>query len=74
MSNDSGAQMTNEKQPDEVGKGETLANGQAEEAEPFRIVGSLKLLVSPEELEAGIAEERRRQAVLSEAKMRSILE
>jgi hypothetical protein len=46
----------------------------AAEAEPFRLAGSLKILVSDEELEAGIAEERRRQAELFEAKLRSWLE
>jgi hypothetical protein len=46
----------------------------AQETEPFRIAGSLKLLVPVEELEAGIAGARRRQAELFEAKMRSILE
>jgi hypothetical protein len=36
--------------------------------EPFRLAGSMKLLVSPDELEAGIATERRRQAELAAAK------
>jgi prevent-host-death family protein len=35
---------------------------------PFNVVGSLRVLVSDEELEAGIAEERQRQAQLAAAK------
>jgi hypothetical protein len=41
-----------------------------EPQEPFRLAGSMELLVSAEELEAGIAAERERQAELFEAKMR----
>lgn len=37
---------------------------------PFRLKGSAKLLVSPEELEAGIAEDRKRQAALAAGKLR----
>ena len=36
--------------------------------EPFRLAGSMKLLVPADELEASIAEERRRQAELAAAK------
>lgn len=36
--------------------------------EPFRLAGSMKLLVPPDELEGGIAAERRRQADLAAAK------
>lgn len=36
--------------------------------EPFQIVGSLKVLVSDDELVAGIAAERRRQAEMAAAK------
>ena len=45
-----------------------------EPQEPFRLAGSMELLVSDEELEAGIAAERKRQAELFEAKMRRWLE
>lgn len=40
--------------------------------EPFQIVGSLQVLVSDEELEAGIATERRRQAELAAAKFKDL--
>ena len=66
--------MTDGKHSDETGTDGTSTDGAAEEVEPFSMVGSLKVLVSDEELEAGIAEARRRQAELFEAKMRSILE
>lgn len=36
--------------------------------EPFRLAGSIKILVSDEELEQGIAMERQRQAELAAAK------
>lgn len=36
--------------------------------EPFRLAGSMRLLVSADELEAGIAAERQRQAELAAAK------
>lgn len=36
--------------------------------EPFRLAGSMEILVSDDELEAGIAAERRRQAELAAAK------
>ncbi|HST57659.1 MAG TPA: hypothetical protein VLK84_03155 [Longimicrobium sp.] len=41
-----------------------------EPREPFRLTGSVKLLVPPDALEAGIAAERKRQAELFEGKMR----
>lgn len=40
--------------------------------EPFQIVGSLKVLVSDDELEAGIAADRRRQAELAAAKFNDL--
>lgn len=40
--------------------------------EPFRLAGSIKILVSDEELEQGIAEERRRQAELAAAKFNDL--
>lgn len=40
--------------------------------EPFQVVGSLRVLVSDEELQAGIAEERRRQAELAALKFRDL--
>ncbi|HEX6373601.1 MAG TPA: type II toxin-antitoxin system Phd/YefM family antitoxin [Longimicrobium sp.] len=40
--------------------------------EPFRLAGSMRLLVSPDELEAGIAAERRRQAELAAAKFNNL--
>lgn len=40
--------------------------------EPFRAAGSIRLLVTPEELEAGIASERRRQAELAAAKFKDL--
>lgn len=46
----------------------------AESADPFRAVGSLRLLVSDEEFETRFLARRRRQAELFEAKMRSIFE
>lgn len=66
--------MSNKDAVDKPDEGSTIPEGAAEAVEPFNVVGSLKILVSDEELEAGIAEARRRQAELFEAKMRSILE
>lgn len=66
--------MTDEKHPGASAEDDAVEQAAAQESEPFRVAGSLKLLVSVGELEAGIAEERRRQAELFEAKMRSILE
>jgi hypothetical protein len=45
-----------------------------EPREPFRLAGSMKLLVPDEELEAGIAAGRKHQAALFEAKVRRWLE
>jgi hypothetical protein len=45
-------------------------NGAA--GEPFRLAGSLEILVSDEELEAGIAAERARQADLAAAKFNDL--
>lgn len=42
--------------------------------EPFRLAGSIEMTCSDEELEEGIAENRRRQAELFEAKMRRWME
>jgi prevent-host-death family protein len=42
--------------------------------EPFRVAGSIEITCSDEELEEGIAENRRRQAELFEAKMRRWME
>jgi hypothetical protein len=66
--------MTNEKHPGASAKDDAPEQVAAQEPEPFRVAGSLRVLVSDEELEAGIAEARRHQAELFEAKMRSILE
>ncbi|HEV3051916.1 MAG TPA: hypothetical protein VGX50_16530 [Longimicrobium sp.] len=44
----------------------------AEAGEPFRLAGSIEILVSDEELEAGIAAERRRQADLAAAKFKDL--
>jgi hypothetical protein len=66
--------MSNKDPANKSNRISTLPEGGAEAAGPFNVVGSLRLLVSVEELEAGIAEARRRQAELFEAKMRSIME
>lgn len=46
--------------------------GNLENGEPFRLAGSIEILVSDEELEAGIAAERRRQAELAAAKFKDL--
>lgn len=66
--------MSNKDTADTSNKSSTLPEGAVEAAGPFNGVGSLKVLVSDEELQAGIAEARRRQAELFDAKMRSIME
>ena len=66
--------MTNNESVDPAAEHNNAADHEAEETKPFRIAGSLKILVSDDELEAGIAAARARQAELFRAKMRRWME